>query len=122
MKLEEWDLVINDIRSSYITVTSGQNEIYQLKYVQAVAYKNAGYPEDTTEYPFVQIDATVYSITPTEAANVIISNHESWLITSQQIEQERLTVKMAIKNANSIAEVDEIFAVKYKEAHTSLGN
>lgn len=88
-------------RLRYITGGSGQALTYEQKGEEAADYVAAGYPAmgSPPEYPFVNADAIAYGITHTEAADQIITLKSFWTMAGVQIEQHRLSGKVAVEAA-----------------------
>ena len=72
-------------RSRY--VTPGKDLVYELKRLQAIAYKNDGYPADTSAYPLIQAESNATGKTPVDAANYILTVADGWMTIAAQIEQ-----------------------------------
>ena len=45
-------------RARYITIAPGQDATYAAKYADAAAYAAAGYPADTSNYPWIEAEAS----------------------------------------------------------------
>src|SRR5574343_130537 len=72
--------------------------VYKEKFEQAVDFMMR--PDtDTTAFPLLILDTTIYNITIQEAADRIIQKRKQWLQYMTQIEQLRLTVKQNIDSA-----------------------
>ena len=55
-------------RARYITIAPGQDATYAAKYADAAAYAAAGYPADTSNYPWIEAEASQTGLTPDAAA------------------------------------------------------
>jgi hypothetical protein len=92
-------------RARYITVVPGQSETYAQKAADAAAYQAAGYPADTTQYPWVSAESVATGSTPTIAADTIIAMRNAWVGLGAAIEKERIVGKRNIEAATTVAEV-----------------
>ena len=103
-------------RSKYITVAPGQEATYISKEQQARAYKAAGYPASTADYPYIaaEVAANEGDLTATEAADQIIAKADEWAVLGAIIEQTRLAgkrdVDSRIKDTTVIAARDAAIA------------
>lgn len=102
------DNVAGNARTRYITSAPGQEMTYLEKSEEAADYAAAGYPADTTNYPFVAADATAYSITPQQAADQILAQRAVWITAGAQIEQVRLNGKNQVNTATTQQDVQLI--------------
>lgn len=102
------DNVAGNARTRYITSAPGQEMTYLEKSEEAADYAAAGYPADTTNYPFVAADATAYSITPQQAADQILAQRAVWITVGAQIEQVRLNGKNQVNTATTQQDVQLI--------------
>lgn len=92
-------------RSRYLTVAPGQEATYIAKELSARAYKAAGYPSDTTAYPWIAAESVATGATPTVAADNIIATADAWAAIGAQIEEIRISGKALINtkmNQNTI--------------------
>lgn len=92
------DAAAGQARGKYVTVTSMQSAVYEMKYDEAVAYQAATNPV-ATDYPHLNAEATQTN-TPiaTVAANVI-STRNAWVQVSAKIEGYRLGGKAEVNAA-----------------------
>lgn len=90
-------------RLRYITNGAGQAMVYQLKGAEAEAYITAGYPVDTSSYPFIQAEMNATGKTKEQAADDIITQRNAWVALGASIEQQRLAGKGAVDAA-----IDEV--------------
>lgn len=102
------DVAAGQARARYITSVPGQEMTYSEKAEQAADYAAAGYPADTTNYPFVAADATAYGITSQQAADQILAQRAAWVSIGAQIEQTRLSGKNSVNNATTSEDVQSI--------------
>ena len=102
----EIDQAAERARLRYITDGAGQAQTYQEKSEEAADYVAAGYPADTSNYPFVQADANAYVSTPTEAADYILLKRSEWVVLGSAIEEIRLGGKKIIFDAVDTATIE----------------
>ena len=93
-------------RLRYITNGAGQALVYQKKEEEARAYVVAGYPADTSSYPFVTAEINATGKTKEDAADDIVAQADAWIATGANIEEERLAGKKAVDDAVDTAGVD----------------
>ena len=99
-KKEHIDLVnktAGEARVRYVTDIPFQEAAYQAKEVDVRRYKADGYPTDLTLYPFTAAEAEATGLTPTQAADAIITQADQWVFLSVLIEKLRrkATVEIA---------------------------
>jgi len=100
------DSVAGQARSRYITVAPGQEMTYLEKSDQAADYVTAGYPADTSNYPFVQAEMNATGQSKEDAADGILAQKSAWIAVGVQIEEHRLGGKAAVDAATDLAGVD----------------
>lgn len=100
------DAAAERARLRYITSGSGQALVYQEKGEQASAYVTAGYPADTTGYPFIEAEINATGKTKEAAADDILTQRTAWISLGATIEQERLSGKKSIDDATDKAGID----------------
>lgn len=93
-------------RAQQITPNAIQSLVYLEKYAQASAYKDAGYPVDTSPYPFIGGDVIALSKTATAAADDIIVEYDATLAYNVLVEQYRLQTQVAIAAAVNSSEIE----------------
>ena len=93
-------------RLRYITNGAGQALVYQKKEEEARAYVTAGYPADTSTYPFVEAEINATGKTKEAAADDIVAQADAWITTGASIEEQRLAGKKAVDDAVDTAGVD----------------
>ena len=86
-----------EARVRYVTDIPFQEAAYQAKEVDVRRYKADGYPTDLTLYPFTAAEAEATGLTPTQAADAIITQADQWVFLSVLIEKLRrkATVEIA---------------------------
>lgn len=104
----EIDIKAGQARSKYITSVPGQSETYTAKYEDAKAFVAAGYPLNTTDYPWVKADSEAYGITPEQSANNIIALRNAWTNIGATVEKIRLGGKTQVNAATTVAEINTI--------------
>lgn len=107
--ISEIDLVAESARARYITAAPGQIGVYTEKYSESIAYKNAGYPSDLTDYKLVESESIATGMSPQQAADSIIATRNQWIQIAAAIETIRRKAKVDITNASS---GDEITTLK----------
>lgn len=130
-EIEQWETDLADIRLNahweidiaagmkrrqFITDIPGQDMTYGKKAEQAQAYKDVGYPADTTDFKFVQARANAYGETPEVAADTILATRDAWIPIGAAIEEEREKGKKAVSDASDydaiiLAKDDAIAAI-----------
>lgn len=102
------DAAAGRARRRYITTVPGQGETYSAKYQEALAYIEAGYPSDTSGYPFVAGESHPNSgMTPTQAATRIATIGGYWReILGPAIEGARINGKDALDAMTDPAAID----------------
>lgn len=108
--LREIDTYAEFIRAKYITSQPGQVAAYNEKYLDAKAYKDAGYPPlgSPVQYPFVKAEASAMNATPQEAADLIVMTRNYWIVLAARIEEERRRGKINVDAASTTNEVDNV--------------
>lgn len=97
-------------RSRYITTAPGQEMTYLEKADQAADYVTAGYPADTSNYPFIQAEMNATGKSKEDAADDILTQKSAWITVGVQIEEHRLGGKGAVDAAIDLAGVDSAVA------------
>lgn len=105
-------LIVDDYagttRSRFITVAPGQEMTYQEKAEEAADYVTAGYPADTSNFPFVAAEIAATGKPKEQAADDILAQKSAWIVVGAQIERIRLGGKVQIDAAANISEVDGV--------------
>jgi hypothetical protein len=100
------DIKAGDTRAKYITSVPGQAETYTAKYEDAKQFAAAGYPLDTTNYPWVKADSEAYGITPKQAADNIIMLRNAWTNIGTTVEKIRLAGKTQVELATTVEQIN----------------
>lgn len=108
--LVQIDAHAGDTRARFITVAPGQELTYQEKSEEAADFVAAGYPADTTSYPFIEAEMAAYGKTSTQAADDILSRKSMWIAAGSEIERHRLSGKTQVAAAATAEEIDTIVA------------
>ena len=87
------------IRSKYITVAPGQEMTYMEKSEEAADFVTAGYPVDTSNYPFIQAEMDATGLTKEQAADGILAQKSAWIVVGATIEKTRLSGKAQVDAA-----------------------
>lgn len=90
-------------RLKYITDGTGQALTYTRKLATAEAYVAAGYPTDTTAYPWLHDEAILTGIVASSLADMIIANAAQWDVVGSQIEAARRAAKITVLAATATA-------------------
>lgn len=106
----EIDSMAGTVRSKYITVAPGQEMTYLEKSDQATDFVAAGYPADTSSYPFIQAEMDATGQTKEQAADGILAQKSAWITVGSAIEEHRLYGKAQVDVAVNLAEVDTAVA------------
>lgn len=101
------DMTAEKIRRKYITSNPGQVGTYNEKYIEAKAYKDAGYPSigSPIDYPFIQAEVDATGMTAQDAADLIITTRNAWIIMAANIEKERRKGKLNIDSASTSTDI-----------------
>ena len=99
------DDAASEASGRYISNGFGQALRYQGKADDATAYVDAGYPADTTPYPFITAEVNATGKTATQAADDILSTRSAWITIGASIEEERIGGKVNVDAAADNAEV-----------------
>ena len=103
---EQIDAAAGRARARYLTTVPGQEATYTAKYAQAQAYIAAGYPADTTAYPWIAQEAMRSVLTTSQAADRIKMTGDLWAnIVGPAIEGLRIGGKDALPALSTIAAV-----------------
>lgn len=95
-------------RARHITCTNGQESTYVSKAACADAYRAAGYPADTTAYPWIAVEAQALDLTPQACADAVIAQRDAWVAVGVEIEAARLQAKRRVGAADSAEVVNTI--------------
>lgn len=95
-------------RGRYLTTCAGQEGTYQSKAACADAYRAAGYPEDTTPYPWISAEAAALGLSPQACADAIIAQRDAWVAIGVVIEAQRMAAKSGIRNVDTSSDVNTI--------------
>ena len=94
-------------RARYITIAPGQDATYAAKYADAAAYAAAGYPADTSNYPWIEAEASQTGLTPDAAAFRIKTTGDFWgRVKGPQIEAARIAGKDALQGMETVEQID----------------
>lgn len=100
------DFAAERARRKYITVGSGQAIIYIRKENEAREYKEAGYPDDLSKWPFIRAETNATGLTGKDAAKLIIAQANVWVTVGTSIEEKRRLGKLNIDTAVNEEEVN----------------
>jgi hypothetical protein len=86
-----------------------QNETYQIKYQQAVSFRNAGYnDEQLSKFPFIEQAARLGNLTYKQAADIIIFNREEIENTLLATEELRMSTNNQILECTTVSQVEQL--------------
>jgi len=102
----EVDAAASEVRARYVTQGLLQQQVYDIKSVEAEAYIAAGYPAKTSAYPVISGEAAITGQTVKQLADLIVATKSAWLSIAGNIEGERIAGKAAIDSAVDIAAVE----------------
>lgn len=102
------DNLATEAKKNFITIKPGQDLVYTMKYEEA---RNLIANNDFSEelYPLLAQEAVALSQQPETLASVIINMFNSTKISIAKIEALRIKQKSKIKEALTVAEIEEIF-------------
>ena len=86
---DEVNTAAGKARVRYSTNIPFQEASYQLKEAEVYRYRDAGYPEDLSAYPFTYAESDATGQTPREAADSIIALSQQWALLLSEIERLR---------------------------------
>ncbi len=95
-------------RIKYVTNVPFQEAAYQMKEADVRRYRADGYPADLTAYPFTASEADATGLTPTQAADAIITQSDQWTGLSAMIEGLRRKASVEINAATDWQQVSVI--------------
>lgn len=93
------DAAAGRIRGRHLTDVTGQTMTYEFKRQDAVAFQNAGEPNEPDNYPWVAAEADAMGDTMSAAATEIVGRANAWWDAGVAIERERMQAKYAVRNA-----------------------
>lgn len=102
------DIAAERARQRHITPGDGQSMTYRIKAEEARAYKDAGYPADMTEYPFVDAEAAATGETATATADAVIAQEDAWKAIGASIEGARLGGKKDVDDAADVSSIESV--------------
>lgn len=88
-------------RNQFITPGSGQAMVYMVKEAEARAYT----ADPAAPAPHIAAEATARGTTPAETAQLVIDTADDWRQLSAAIEGQRQASKVAITDAETIADI-----------------
>ena len=105
------DAIASDCRLRFISSGVGQEATYIIKESQAHAFRDAGYPDDLTQYPYVAAEASATGKTPQQAADDLMATADSWnYVLGPQIEGIRRAKKIALESCATSEAMDLVVA------------
>ena len=90
---------IDRIADEVYTISLSRAARYDRKFEQATAYKEAGYPPDASDYPYIENEALERSITEQEMADLILAKADALNAFGVFIEAKRAALKIDIGTA-----------------------
>lgn len=108
--LEYIEVLAGGARSRYITVSPGQESVYNLKKAKAEDYSSRYYA--TSDFvrvpPIIMSEAEVLKISPIAVAETILTKAAEWELKAAEIEKIRIAAKAAILACTSIEELGDV--------------
>jgi len=111
-ELKSIDQKAGEVRSSHVTQSPLQQQVYDAKIVEAKAYISAGYPTTSakkSQYPLIQQEALALGTTMTVTADTIVATYLGWMVIAGKIEGIRIKAKADIKAATDYITIKDIF-------------
>jgi hypothetical protein len=97
-----------ETRVKHVTHIPFQEAAYQAKEADVRMYRANGYPADLTQYPFTAAEADATGLSPTDAADLVISQADQWLRLSAEIERLRRKASVLINAETDWSQVSGI--------------
>lgn len=102
------EAVVASTRSYYLTRLLGQEEAYNVKYEQALAFKSANFTGDVPKYLAEEVAITGESAS--DLANAIITKHEYYANEiAPKLEGSRSGIRTALTKCQTVQEVDALY-------------
>lgn len=101
------DTAAGDARLRHSSQGAMQQQLYDIKAAESVAYIAAGYPKVSASYPLITAQAAGAGATVKSVADKIIASRKAWLVVIGKIEALRLQAKSTIKTAKTIASINK---------------
>ena len=105
------DALASACRLRFISAGVGQEATYVIKAQEAHAYRLAGYPADTSQYPYVAAEAAATGLSAQAAADALMTTADTWnYILGPRIEGIRRAKKLALESCASSQDMDNVVA------------
>lgn len=106
---DEIDKAAGVARGRFITLTPGQDTIYQAKYAEALAFTGSGAVDDAAAFPWVAAEARHAGVSLSAAAARIKRKGDEWnQIYGPRIEAKRIAAKDQL---GGLAEIGQVVKV-----------
>ncbi len=95
------DAKASEVRGRFISGGIGQDTVYSHKEQEAQAYKDAGYPADTSAYPFIEAERQAWegAKSARDCADLILGLAAQWLQVAATIEGVKVRGKNRVRAA-----------------------
>ncbi len=105
------DALASACRLRFISTGVGQDATYVSKERECRAYREAGYPDDLTGYPYIAAESAATGLSPRQTADDLIATADTWnLVLGPQIEGVRRGKKVEVDGCTNQAEIDAVVA------------
>ena len=94
-----------EARARNTTTVIGQMDTYRMKFIEAEAFKAAGYPNDPPNWPWMKAEVQGTGKDRTTACDDIIAKQAAWQGKAATIEQYRLQGIRLATGATTVQEV-----------------
>jgi hypothetical protein len=99
------DFIYKSILSDKIGYDISMQYKYKQKYDEAIAYKNAGYPKITDQYPYIYNESILLLVDAKTVANSIISKFNIVNSNLHSLEGFRLAANKKVRNATEFSDM-----------------
>ena len=107
------DREVGEVRALFITISPGQELVYQQKYAEAVKVRDNLLLDDD-DVPHLAAEAAFRKMKLSDLALLIIDKDRRWRTASSQIEVLRLDGKRSVAQAVSPAAIHEAAEIDWK--------
>ena len=95
-------------RTRNTTTVVGQMDTYRMKYIEAIDFRAAGYPNDPPNWPWMKAEVLGTNKSRVQACDDIIAAQEAWQVIAADIERYRLQGQRLIQAATDIKQVLQV--------------
>ena len=100
------NMEITSVRSTLFPSIFGQLELYSEKVQEAIDYAADGYPNDTSQYPFIALEKQLTHKTGKHIVTDIFEKRQQWISVGLKTERVRREFANSIIEATTKQEVD----------------